>query len=187
MVPTMCLEGSEELFYYTENEELQILELPYAGEELSMLVLLPKQKSIAEIVESLSFGSLSELKESMYETNINIRLPKFKLETEYELNEPLKRMGMPSAFTRYDFTGMCYWSGNPDAIDPLKIDKVIHKAFIEVNEEGTEAAAATAVIMVDYCMHSSSEFFADHPFLFIIQHIETGTVLFMGSVGNPLS
>ncbi len=186
-VPTMCLVGSEELFYYTETQEFQILELPYTGGELSMLILLPTQKSIPEIVESLTFESLSELKATMYETNVNIHLPKFKLETEYELNEPLKQMGMPRAFEPYaEFTGMCRWSGT-DIIDPLYIKTVRHKAFIEVNEEGTEAAAATAVIMLDNCSQSSIVFNADHPFLFIIQHKETGTILFMGSIGNPLA
>ncbi len=187
MVPTMCLEGSEELFYYTETEEFQMLELPYAGGELSMLVLLPKQKSVSEIAESLTFESLSKLKAAMYETSISIHLPKFKLETEYELNKPLKQMGMPSAFEPWaEFTGMCRWSGT-DIIDPLFIKTVRHKAFIEVNEEGTEVAAATAVIMYDNVSLSEIVFNADHPFLFIIQHKETGTVLFMGSVGNPLA
>jgi len=186
MVPTMCLEGSEELFYYTETEEFQMLELTYKGEEISMLVLLPKQKSVSEIVESLTFESLSTLKSAMYETSISIHLPKFKLETEYELNEPLKNLGMARAFdpNKAEFTGMCRFSGT-DIIDPLFIKTVRHKAFIEVNEEGTEAAAATAVIMFDNCSQSSIVFNADHPFLFIIQHRGTGTVLFMGSIGNP--
>ena len=183
-VPTMFMEGSETLFNYTETEELQILELPYVGGELSMLVLLPKERNVEEIIESMSYEQLSEWRANLSETGVNIYLPKFKLETEYDLEEPLRQMGMPSAFDRADFTGMCYWTST-GLIDPLSIDKVIHKAFVEVNEEGTEAAAATAVIMYDNCISISNTFNADHPFIFLIQHKETGSILFMGNVGNP--
>jgi len=180
-VPTMCMEGSEELFNYTETEELQILELQYVGGDLSMIILLPKEKNVTGIVETLSLEQLSEWKKNFSETQVDIYLPKFKLETEYDLEKALKDMGMviPFSMDGADFSGIF-----PNKND-LYISKVIHKAFVEVNEEGTEAAAATAVIIFDNCIASYTTFRADHPFIFLIQEKGSGSILFMGNVGNP--
>jgi len=174
----MTLTGEKAKFNYAETENLQILEMPYKGEELSMLVLLPKEGTSEEFEESLTLEKLNEWKNSLQERRIDVYMPKFKFETKYFMNEDLKAMGMPTAFSMAaDFSGM---TGSQD----LFIDHVIHQAFIEVNEEGTEAAAATAVIMAEKAI--MSEFFrADHPFIFIIQEKETGNILFMGRMGDP--
>jgi serpin B len=180
-VPTMVLTDSEELYNYTETEDLQILELPYKGKDVSMIILLPKDNDINIIEETLNGGDLSEHINSMYPTNLDIYLPKFTFRTEYNLKEILIEMGLDIAFGfNADFSGM-------NGIGGIFIEKVLHKAFIEVNEEGSEAAAATTVHMFETSVPGSSHIFnADHPFIFLIQNKETGTILFMGSVYNPI-
>ena len=117
----------------------------------------------------------------MYQTDVNIYLPKFTFKTEYNLNEILINIGLDIPFSfNADFSGMNGFRG-------LYIEKVLHKTFVEINEEGTEAAAATTIHMTLSAMPEPSKVFdADHPFIFLIQHKETETILFIGSVGNPL-
>jgi len=146
-----------------------------------MLILLPLDDDIEALENSFTIEKLTEWKKSLRKRRVNIYIPKFKFETKYFLKETLSNMGMPTAFTDYaDFSGM---TGEKD----LTIDKVIHQAFIEVNEEGTEAAAATGVSMIRKTSMPPPPpiFKADHPFIFIIQHNETGNILFMGRVSNP--
>ncbi len=180
-VPMMSITGEDAEFNYTETTDLQILELPYEGDDLSMLILLPKENNLTNLEQSINSINLSLWKKSLSETNINIYIPKFTMETDYTLNDYLKNMGMNIPFTPLaDFSGM---TGKQD----LFIDRVIHKAFIEVNEEGTEAAAATAVMMtMGIALPPELEFNANHPFIFLIQHKETSNILFMGKVYNPL-
>ena len=180
-VPIMQPTSQKLTFNYTQNKDLQILEMPYAGEDLSMLILLPLDDDIEGLENSFTIEKLTEWKKSLRKRRVNIYIPKFKFETKYFLKETLSNMGMPTAFTDYaDFSGM---TGEKDLI----IDKVIHQAFIEVNEEGTEAAAATGVSMIRKTSMPPPPpiFKADHPFIFIIQHNETGNILFMGRVSNP--
>jgi len=186
-VQIMSLSGEEAEFNYAETEKLQILELPYEGEELSMLILLPKEDNLGTIEKSLNSKKLSEWRNSLKEERINVYMPKFKFETKYFMTQDLKDMGMPTAFTpgidfggKADFSGM---TGNKR----LNIDEVIHQAFIEVNEEGTEAAAATAVVIgAGMAMPKPIKIFnADHPFIFLIQEKATGNILFLGRVANP--
>ncbi len=179
-VPTMVLTGSDESFNYSETDDLQILELPYKGDAVSMIIILPKKNNISSVEQMLSNENLSTWMNSMYPTDVDIYLPKFTFETEYNLKEMLIAMGMDIAFSfNADFSGMNGHGG-------LFIEKVLHKAFIEVNEEGTEAAAATTVHMLESAIPDSPKVFdADHPFLYLIQHKETGTILFMGKVINP--
>jgi len=179
-VPTMVLTDSEESFNYGETDDLQILELPYKGDAVSMVIILPKENNILSVEQMLSNENLSTWMDSMYPTDVDIYLPKFTFETEYNLKEMLIAMGMDIAFSfNADFSGMNGYGG-------LFIEKVLHKAFIEVNEEGTEAAAATTVHMLESAIPDSPKVFdADHPFLYLIQHKETGTILFMGKVVNP--
>jgi len=174
----------EARFNYSENNELQILEMPYSGEELSMLILLPKDNDLETLENSLSAKNLSKWKKNLKEERVKIFIPKFKFETKYFMANDLKEMGMPAAFSGLaDFSGM---TGNRD----LFISQVIHQAFVEVNEEGTEAAAATAVIVaLSSAIPNKTPkilvFRADHPFMFLIQHNATGNILFMGRVVNP--
>ena len=184
-VPMMERTDEEARFNYAENNELQILEMPYSGEELSMLIFLPKDNDLEALENSLSFENLSKWKKDLKEKRVKIFIPKFKFETKYFMANDLKEMGMPTAFSgSADFSGM---TGKRD----LFISKVIHQAFIEVNEKGTEAAAATTVVMEFTSTGGPSEtpkiliFRADHPFMFLIQHNATGNILFMGRVINP--
>ena len=186
-VPTMALVNTEDTFSYVETEELQILELPYTGDDLSMVILLPKDDAttLPALINSIDDQSLLTWSQSMYETPVDIYLPKFTVETSASLKHHLIRMGMNVPFTSTaDFSGI---TGYKD----LFISEVLHKAFIDVNEEGTEAAAATAVVMTltgtDNGAPSRIVFDCDHPFMYLIQHKQTGTILFMGTVLDPSS
>ena len=180
-VPTMHLTGS---FGYAEADDFQMLELPYVGNELSAVILLPKQvDGLPALEATLSAPSLDARLAKLGRHRVEVSLPRFKLEFSTELAPTLAMMGMPSAFGRgADFSGI--------ATDrKLMLSAVIHKAFAEVNEEGTEAAAATAVGV----MKSSAivvqqppvVFRADHPFLFLIRDRRSGSILFLGRVANP--
>ncbi len=179
-VPMMSLTDGEIEFNYLETEKLQILEMPYDGEELSMLVLLPQEDSLVTLEESLNLDNLAQWREMLSQQPVNVFMPKFTFETKYFLNQDLQEMGMPTAFSmQADFSGM-------DGTKDLFISKVIHQAFIEVNEEGTEAAAATAVVIeLKSVGPSVAVFRADHPFIFLIQDNQSGNILFLGRVVNP--
>jgi len=179
-VPTMVSINSEESFNYTETEDLQILELPYKGDAVSMVILLPKENNITIAEQQLNSENLTTWLESLSPTVVDIYLPKFTFKTEYNLKDTLIDMGLGIAFSSAaDFSGMNGRGG-------LAIEKVLHKAFVEVNEEGTEAAAATTVHVLETSIPGPSKVFdADHPFIFLIQHKETGTILFMGTVFDP--
>lgn len=181
-VPMMCMKPENATFKYADLEELQVLELPYKGEEISMLILLPKG-SLESVEDSLTIEKLNELMRQMQETKLDeIYLPKFKIETKYFLKDALSRMGMPTIFSpaEADLSGI---SGNRE----LYVSFVIHQAYIEVNEEGTEAAAATAVGVELTAVMPKTVFRADHPFILIILQKTTGNILFLGRVVNPLS
>jgi serpin B len=184
-IPTMIMSPEDKKFNYFENDLLQIIELPYKDNELSMLVLLPKD-NVSSLEKVLSYAKLNEWKKSMTQKEVSkINLPKFKFDTRYYLQNNLSDMGMPTAFSRSaaDFSKM-----NGDT--RLMISKVIHQAFVSVDEKGTEAAAATAVIMIAKSMPNPVAniiFNADHPFIFIIQENETNEILFLGRMVNPSS
>ena len=176
-VDMMRLRG--ETFNYAETDTLQVLELPYTGEDVSMLILLPREGSMGEVEAQLSADNLGEWIGLMEATDVNVQLPRFTFETKYFMMEDLAEMGMPTAFTgAADFSGM---TGSRD----LFIDKVIHQAFIEVNEKGTEAAAATGVLMRLSAAALEETFNADHPFVFLIRDVDTGLIMFMGRVTDP--
>lgn len=179
-VQMMRLTDREAEFNYAEAESLQILELSYKGGELSMLILLPKEGSMSSLEESLNVRKISALRESLKKENVEVYLPKFKFEAKYFIAENLREMGMPAAFSEEaDFSGM---TGKRD----LFISDVIHQAFVEVNEEGTQAAAATSVMCGITAIQEDIKIFnADHPFIFIIQQRDTGNILFLGRVNNP--
>jgi serpin B len=169
----------DETFNYAETDELQILELPYTGEDVSMLILLPKEGHLDDVESQLSAERLGEWLELMEGAAVNVYLPRFTFETKYFMMEDLAEMGMPTAFTdAADFSGM-------NAEDRLFIDKVIHQAFIEVNEKGTEAAAATGVSISLSAAIQEEVFLADHPFVFLIRDVDTGVIMFMGRVTDP--
>jgi serpin B len=177
---------------YMEEEMFQGLKLPYVGNELSMVILLPRR--VAYVFEGQTTSGLATLEKEATAANLAawmgkfrkqkvvVSIPKFKTTAEFQLADTLKSMGMVDAFGgAADFSGM---NGKKD----LFISAVVHKAFVDVNEEGTEAAAATAVVMNRMAAMPADEpkvFRADHPFLFLIRHEKTGAILFMGRVADP--
>ncbi len=168
-------------FGYYEDEDLQVLEMPYEGDRLSMLVVLPREELLGglERVEGgLSTGLIESWLDGMREQKVDVRLPRFEMTWGSEdLSTDLIALGMHHAFRDADFSGM---TGERD----LFISNVFHKAFIAVDEEGTEAAAATAVVMARTSVEMAPEFRADRPFLFMIRDKETGAILFMGRLAN---
>lgn len=178
-VPMMRMNPDNPMFNYAQNEEVQIIELPYKGEEISMLVILPAD-NLNAIESTLTPEKLSEWKSHLKEEKLDsIYLPKFEFKTTYMMNGALSEMGMPAAFSSgADFSGM-------DGSKNLSISAVIHQAFVKVDEEGTEAAAATAVVIGVTAALPSKMFRADHPFIFIIQEKKTGNILFMGKIVDP--
>jgi serpin B len=163
----------------------QLLELPYRGHTLSMIVLLPKSpEGLAALEKKLTADNLNRWVEAMQNQKVHVFLPKFTLETKYNLPSTLSSMGMPAAFAPGGFTGM---SDAPEA-SLLALSHVVHKAFVDVNEEGTEAAAATVVTAVAVSAMIEPPipvFRADHPFLFLIRDTQSGAILFLGRVMNP--
>ncbi len=176
--PMMYMKPDKVRFDYAKIKGLQILELPYKGEKISMLILLPTN-NLNSIESSLTVRKLNEYKAQMKETKLDsISLPNFSFNSKYFMKGILSAMGMPTAFGNADFSGM-------DGTKNLQISQVIHQAFIKINEKGTEAAAVTAVTMKNSMVMSRNIFRADHPFIFIIQEKGTGNILFMGRVIDP--
>ncbi len=165
-------------FGYGETDDLQVLEMSYAGGDLSMIVLLPQDKTGLPALEAaLAADALAKWTQDLPQMEVRVLLPRFKLSGEFDLSKTLETMGMIDAFHAADFSGM---TGRRD----LFISAVVHKAFVDVNEEGTEAAAATAVVMTRGA-GMAPFFVADHPFLFLIRENTTGSILFLGRVVDP--
>jgi len=173
-------------FRYAASEGVQVLELPYRGNSLSMLVVLPNQQmGLTGLQRLLSLEELRKWEGQLSSQKVDVYLPKFHGDSKLGLNEVLASMGMQDAFdaSRADFSGM------DGRVGWLYISQVIHQAFIDVEERGTEAGAATAVIMSRSTAFgptsSPVEFRADHPFLFLIRENSTGSILFLGHVVDP--
>ena len=169
---------------FVEDASLQVLELPYKGNDLSMLVLLPKAaEGLADLEKSLSASKIADLRAKLRSRKVEVYLPKFKLEASFSMKKTLEGLGMKVPFTGdADFSGM-------DGQRDLYISAVVHKAFVDVNEEGTEAAAATAVVMAKSRAVRVEPppvvFRADHPFVFTICDKRDGSILFLGRVADP--
>jgi serpin B len=173
-------------FGLAELEGFKLLVIPYEGGEASMVVLLPdKVDGLADLEKSLSAEKLSSWLEKSRSVRVALSLPKFKNTSALNLNNTLITLGMKKAFVagEADFTGIANVPG-----EPLYIGLVMHKAFVDVNEEGTEAAAATAVNIRAGAVMRPAEpfpFVADHPFVYIIRSNRTGDILFMGRLTDP--
>lgn len=178
-VPMMRL-GMDASFPYYQGDGYQAVALPYLGGEVSMLVLIPDEGSFKEFEAGFSTQVLDQVRAEMAYTPIHLIFPKFEFETEISLARTLAAMGMPEAFSvAADFSGM---TGDKD----LFISDVFHKAYIGVDEEGTEAAAATAVVMkLTAAPMDPIQLTVDRPFLFAIQDHQTNSILFMGRVVSP--
>lgn len=181
--PEVQLMKQESSFRYAHVEDLQVLELPYASGAFSMLVLLPDEFNGLEKLEaSLSPEKLDLWLNSLAETDVEVFLPRFELSYPFRLDGALKALGMTDAFSEAaDFSGM---NGAHD----LYLGAVLHKAFVAVNETGTEAAAATLAVMVTKGLSfPAANFRADHPFLFLLRDNASGSLLFMGRLVRPES
>jgi serpin B len=169
-------------FSYFDGGDFQVLGLPYQGDRLAMVVLLPKAKDgLAALEASLSAEKLAEWIGKMRRREVQVALPRFKTTAEFGLKDTLVVMGMADAFdpAKADLSGM---NGKRD----LFISAVVHKAFVDVNEEGTEAAAATAVVTrAGNGGGPPPVFRADHPFLFLIRDTRSGAILFLGRILDP--
>ncbi|XP_005398986.1 PREDICTED: leukocyte elastase inhibitor [Chinchilla lanigera] len=170
---------------YIEDLKCQVLELPYQDAEVSMIILLPddiedETTGLEEIEKQLTLEKLREWTENLETMEVNVHLPRFKVEESYNLNNNLTNLGVQDLFnsSKADLSGI---SGARD----LSVSKIIHKAFIDVNEEGTEAAAATAGVAVFAMLVQEVNFLADHPFLFIIKEKSANTPLFIGRLSSP--
>jgi len=172
---------------YLDQADFQAVEIPYAGGDLSMVILLPRQiDGCGQVERQLNEAFFSRALSQMLELKVQLYIPRFKLESSFDLAHGLAEMGMADAFTfgRADFSGI-------DGRKLLYISTVIHKAWAEINEEGTEAAAATAVMLQFGASLNALPpppipvFRADHPFLFLIRDTHSGSVLFLGRVADP--
>ena len=175
---TVPMMEQTEGFGYTDGEGYQAVELPYDGEELSMVILLPEAGNFQAFEQGLQAPQVCDIITGLQPSGVTLTMPRFEFDSEFSLKNTLEDMGMPSAFSTADFSGM---TGTRD----LYIRDVLHKGFVSVDEAGTEAAAATAVVMEEEAPEPLVEVTVDRPFIFLIRDIETGAILFIGRVLNP--
>ncbi len=171
-----------DIYNYAKTENLQALELNYLGGDISMVVLLPKDRDGIQSLENfMDKEKLNAIKDGMTRQPITVEIPKFEFETEYNLITSLQSLGLHDAFdeSNADFQGI--------TDEQVYVEQASHKAFVNVNEKGTEAAAVTALVMraTSGPPEPVGEFVADHPFMFIIQEKETGEILFIGRIMDP--
>jgi serpin B len=179
-VPMM---NQTQFYNYSNGEDFQAIELPYRGYEMSMVILHPEPQAFGSFEGSLAAERLEEIVGELERTNVDISLPKFQFDMDLPLAQVLQELGMVDAFEfgPADFSGM-------DGTRELYLQDVLHKAFVSVDEEGTEAAAATAVVVgVTSAPMEPIQVKIDSPFIFLIRDMETGSILFLGRVLNPAS
>jgi serine protease inhibitor len=166
-------------FAFSQDNSVQVLEMPYEGDELAMVVVLPRAQNGIENLQVTPDAVRRWCESRGARPEVNVSLPKFKIAWKSEMSGLLSKMGMPTAFTdAADFSGI-------DGQKDLYISKVFHKAWVEVDEKGTEAAAATGVGISTMAVMQPAVFNADHPFLFLIRDKRSGAILFMGRVTEP--
>lgn len=177
---TVPMMSQTESFKYTHGGGYEAIKLPYQGENMSMLIFMPTEGQFGDFENSLSSGTLENIIREMESEKIALRMPKFEFKASLKLANVLSDMGMPAAFdeTVANFSGI---TGDRS----LFIDQVLHKAFVSVDENGTEAAAATAVVMPTSAPVSPVELSLDHPFIFMIRDDETESILFLGRMLDP--
>ena len=167
----------EKRFDYAQSDGVQILKMPYRGDRLSMLVMLPQDRDgIDHLEETVTPEQIGRWRQSLNDADLVVVMPKFEVRTHYELTPHLGSLGVTHLFDRHaaDLSGMADLERN------LHVDQITQDAYIQVNEEGTEAAAVTTAKL-----QSRLQFVADHPFMFLIQDDKSGTILFMGRVSDP--
>lgn len=162
---------------YADGDGYQALQMPYDGHELSMVLVVPDAGTFADFEASLDAAAIDNITSSLGSYGVDITMPKFKFDAEFNLSGHLKEMGMASAFSGADFSGI--------SSEKLVVTDVVHKAYVAVNEKGTEAAAATAVIGGTTSAPEPAAIVIDRPFLFFIRDLPTGAILFVGRVADP--
>ncbi|ESN95908.1 hypothetical protein HELRODRAFT_114508 [Helobdella robusta] len=184
-VPMMHFHKKKLRYSFYEELNCQVLELPYVGKSLSFIVILPdlNKTSLSDVEKKLNGDELFNVSQHLYSREVQLWLPRFKLETSFEANDVLKQLGIIDLFSdsRADLSKI-------DGTKELYVSKVIHKAFVEVNEEGSEAAAATGVVFELRCAVIPMEpevVRVDHPFIFFIKDNHSGAVLFIGKFMKP--
>lgn len=171
-------------YNYYEDSKIKAIEMPYKGNKASMVIFLPNAyDGIIDFEKIFDFNYYQDIISTVQSNQVRLSFPKFQTTFKINLGNTLSQMGMPLAFSpgAADFSGM---TGNKD----LCISEVIHQAFIDMTEKGTEAAASTAVIMKYTSVMPSTDikiFNADHPFVFVIKDNQSGSILFMGKIMNP--
>jgi serpin B len=166
-----------EPFNHGDAGDFELLEMPYKGEQLSFVVLLPKKDELKEVEKDLTLDKLTAALGKMHRDRVYVSMPRFKMTSEFQLNKVLSEMGMPTAFSdAADLSGL---NGSTN----LFIQAVVHKAYVDVNEKGTEAAAATGIGVGVKSM--PKEFLVNRPFLFLIRDMKSGSILFVGRVVEP--
>jgi serpin B len=179
---TASLMTNYDEFGYAAGDGYAAVDLPYDGDQLAMTVIVPDAGRFDEIEAGLDGAQLAAIMGALVRQELTVTLPKWTVDTKFSAKDELTALGMGDAFdaSRADFSGM------NGGVEPLWIGDVIHQAHVLVNEYGTEAAAATAVVMVGGAMPSPLAVRADRPFIYVIRDVPTGTILFLGRVLNPL-
>ncbi|MGP5068041.1 serpin family protein [Psychrobacter faecalis] len=179
---TVQMMQQQSYFSYYENKHIQVVQLPYKGDDLSMLVVLPKlnhKLAMQQLAKSLSATKIKQWSVGLVRQEVDLQLPKFKLDARYQMKTLLADMGMPKAFDNGAEFNL--YADGP----PIKLDEVYHQAVVTFDEKGTEAAAATAAVGMYTGMSYPVEFKADHPFMFVIKDNKTDAILFLGQVNKP--
>ena len=177
-VPMM---NNEANYGYTKGSGYQAVELPYSGNQVAMDIIIPDAGKFSTFESGMTADSISGIIGNLQPGSLTLTMPKFSFDSSFSLNGALTALGMPIAFSEQaDFSGM---TGNKD----LTIADVVHKAYVAVDEQGTEAAAATGVVMSAMAIMNQNHLTIDQPFIFVIRDIQTGSILFVGRVLNPES
>ena len=179
---TVQMMQQQSYFSYYEDKHIQVVQLPYKGDDLSMLVVLPKfnhKLAMQQLTKSLSATKIKQWRSGLVRQEVDLQLPKFKLDARYQMKTLLADMGMPKAFNNGAEFNL-YADGTP-----IKLDEVYHQAVVTVDEKGTEAAAAAGAVGMYVGMSYPVEFKADHPFMFMIKDNKTDAILFLGQVNKP--
>jgi len=179
---TVQMMQQQSYFDYYEDKHIQVVQLPYKGDDLSMLVVLPKlnhKLAMQQLAKSLSATKIKQWRSGLVRQEVDLQLPKFKLDARYQMKTLLADMGMPKAFNNGAEFNL-YADGTP-----IKLDEVYHQAVVTVDEKGTEAAAAAGAVGMYVGMSYPVEFKADHPFMFVIKDNKTDAILFLGQVNKP--
>lgn len=168
-------------FDYMEDAQIQMVSLPYKGDDLSMLVVVPKSKNasaLRQLTANLSADKIDSWTSKLQSKQTAVTMPKFKLSEDYQMKPLLSKMGMPIAFS-----GRADFSGFSDTM-PLTVDSIVHKAVVEVDEKGTKAAAGTGAVIMPTSISYGAAITADHPFMFMIKDNKTDAILFLGQVNK---